>query len=485
MEPVILAVRTAVMEQNMIRAGEKVLCAISGGADSCALLLALAQLREELSFTLEAVHVEHGIRGGESLADMAFCEELCAKLGIFFRAEHVDAPRYAAEHKLTLEEAARILRYKAFEKFAREAGSHVIALAHHADDQAETVLMNLARGSGLRGLAGIRSIREQTMEALPEDGGAGAQTIRFIRPLLQCPRASIEQFLTDRHQMWRTDSTNLSPDHTRNRIRRQILPLLSSLVNEQAAAHIGEAALRVQEAEDFLEREAAVRGQKMCRTDAGGTFIRADLLLQEEKLMQEYILRSALASCAKLKDISSLHIAQLRSLAARPSGRELHLPGDLRAVRTGDEICLLRESSARVREQKPAGIIPVPGEGTYRLGAWTFRVRIFSAAGKTESFPRKTYTKWLNYDIIKNSLCLRTRQSGDYLIIGADRRKKLLRRYMIDEKIPEECRDTLPVLACGPVIVWVTGGRISEHAKVTEETENILEITAEKANEED
>lgn len=486
MEEIISAVRDAVIEQNMIFAGEKVLCALSGGADSCALLLALSRLREELSFGLEAVHVEHGIRGSESLADMAFCEELCRRMDVPFHVSHVDAPRYASEQKLTLEEAARILRYRAFEEFARETGSRVIALAHHADDQAETVLMNLARGSGLRGLAGIRCVRELVLSLSADGTGDGKiETVRLIRPLLKCPRAAIEQFLEDCHQEWRTDSTNLSPDHTRNRIRRQILPLLSSLVNEQAAAHIGEAAQRLQEADDFLRREAARRTRKMSRREGNVILIRADLLLQEEKLMQEYILRDALESCAKLKDVSAVHIAQLRHLASLPGGKELHLPGGLKAVRKKDEICLVPETDAGRRIEERADAVPVSGEGVFRLGEWVFRIRIFKNAGKTERFPRKTYTKWLNYDIIKDSLCLRTRQSGDYLLIGKDRRKKLLRRYMIDEKIPEDSRGVLPLLASGSMIAWVVGGRISEHAKVTEETENILEITAEKANEED
>lgn len=485
MEDIIGAVREAVIEQNMIFAGEKVLCALSGGADSCALLLALAQLRGELSFELEAVHVEHGIRGSESLADMAFCEDLCRRMGVPFHASQVDAPRYASEQKLTLEEAARILRYRAFEEFARETGSRVIALAHHADDQAETVLMNLARGSGLRGLAGIRGVRELVPVPSADETAEEKKTVRLIRPLLKCSRASIEQFLGDRHQEWRTDSTNQSPDHTRNRIRRQILPLLSSLVNEQAAVHIGEAAQRLQEADDYLRREAARRGRQMSRREGNVILIRAELLLQEEKLMQEYILREALASCAKLKDVSAVHIAQLRFLAELPGGKEIHLPGGMKAVRKKDEICLLPEADAGRQEKKPADAVPVSEEGVFRLGEWVFRIRIFKNAGKTESFPRKTYTKWLNYDIIKDSLCLRTRQSGDYLLIGRDRRKKLLRRYMIDEKIPEESRGTLPLLASGSMIAWVVGGRISEHAKVTEETENILEITAEKANEED
>ena len=474
MEDIIQAVREAVVEQNMIHPGEKVLCALSGGADSCALLLALKELSGELSFTLEAVHVEHGIRGGESLDDMIFCQKLCGKLGVPFHAARVDAPGYASEHKQTLEEAARILRYKAFEEISRKTGSPVIALAHHADDQAETVLMNLARGSGLRGLGGIRSVREHAPQ--PSD-----QTLRLIRPLLQCSRADIEQFLLDRHQEWRTDSTNLTPDHTRNRIRSQILPLLSSLVNGQAAAHIGEAARHAQEADDFLCKEAARCRAVMSRREGNTTMIRADLLLREEKIMQEYILRDALSSCAKLKDVSGTHMKQLIRLASLPGGKELHLPGGMRALRAGDEICLLPASEERGKSETAPAVVPVPGAGTYRMGEWIFRTRVIKNADKTESFPCKTYTKWLDYDIIKDSLCLRTRQSGDYLLIGQDRRKKLLRRYMIDEKIPEESRNALPLLASGSMIAWIIGGRISEHAKVTEKTENILEITAEKA----
>ena len=241
-----------ICQYHMISPGDRVIAGVSGGADSVCLLRALAGYREQVPFTLFVVHVEHGIRGAESLADAAFVKGLCEALAVPFYMEAVDVTAYAREHRMTVEEAGRSVRYDCFEKLRKELGAEKIAVAHNQNDQAETVLWNLVRGSGLKGLGGIRPVRD-----------------RIIRPLLFLGRPEIETILKDLGQPWRTDRTNLENDYTRNRLRREILPQLEKNLNHQALQHIAQAAIRLQEAQQYIEKQAekSARGSIEIRKD--------------------------------------------------------------------------------------------------------------------------------------------------------------------------------------------------------------------------
>ena len=210
---------------------------LTGGPDSVFLLYALHTLQPRMGFTLRAVHVHHGIRGAEADRDEAFSEKLCAKLEIPFQAVHVAAPAYAAQHGLSLEEAARILRYEALEAARQQltqAPAAWIAVAHHLDDQAETVLHNLVRGAGLRGLAGMENRRNHV-----------------IRPLLSIKREDILKWLNQYDIPYVTDSTNADPHYTRNRIRSTVLPELRA-INPEASAHIAHSAALLREADAYF-----------------------------------------------------------------------------------------------------------------------------------------------------------------------------------------------------------------------------------------
>ena len=209
--------------------------AFSGGADSTALLLVLHELAEQRQIDLRAVHVHHGIRGAEADRDADFCKALCARRGIPFQTVYVDVPAYAKQHRLSAETAARILRYEALENAAPEG---VIATAHHAGDNAETVLFHLMRGSGLRGLRGI----------LPENG-------RIIRPLLYAEKTEILAYLAEQGQIFQQDSTNASDESSRNRIRHTLIPLLTA-ENPAFLQHIGRTAAMLTEDEALLTAQA-------------------------------------------------------------------------------------------------------------------------------------------------------------------------------------------------------------------------------------
>ena len=237
MDALMLEIKRYIEANQLIRPGDGVVVGLSGGPDSVFLLYALHTLQARMGFTLRAVHVHHGIRGAEADRDEAFSEKLCAKLDIPFQAVHVAAPAYAAQHGLSLEEAARILRYEALEAARQQltqATAAWIAVAHHLDDQAETVLHNLVRGAGLRGLAGMENRRNHV-----------------IRPLLSIKREDILKWLKQYDIPYVTDSTNADPHYTRNRIRSTVLPELRE-INPEASAHIAHSAALLREADAFF-----------------------------------------------------------------------------------------------------------------------------------------------------------------------------------------------------------------------------------------
>lgn len=237
MDALMLEIKRYIEANQLIRPGDGVVVGLSGGPDSVFLLYALHTLQARMGFTLRAVHVHHGIRGAEADRDEAFSEKLCAKLEIPFQAVHVAAPAYAAQHGLSLEEAARILRYEALEAARQQLGqtrAAWIAVAHHLDDQAETVLHNLVRGAGLRGLAGMENRRNHV-----------------IRPLLSIKREDILKWLKQYDIPYVTDSTNADPHYTRNRIRSTVLPELRE-INPEASAHIAHSAALLREADAYF-----------------------------------------------------------------------------------------------------------------------------------------------------------------------------------------------------------------------------------------
>ena len=300
-------VQEFIRKQNMIQEGDCVLAGVSGGADSMCLLLELLEFQKTCPFTLKVIHIEHGIRGEASLADARFVQNFCKKYQVPFQLYCFDVKKIAVERKQTVEEAGRRIRYETFESAAQKEANGKIAVAHNLDDQAETILMNLARGSGLRGLGGIRPVRG-----------------RVIRPLLNTTRKQIEAFLNSRGIGWRTDATNLEMEYTRNRIRLEILPLLTRYVNEQTVNHIAEAGIRLQRAEDYLQKQTEKLSETCVKAAEGKIYLRRDDLKDQERLMQEYLIRSCLGKLvAGQKDIGGVHMEALLKLVDSSGGDQM------------------------------------------------------------------------------------------------------------------------------------------------------------------
>lgn len=446
----------------MILPGERVIAGVSGGADSVCLLAVLREYRARCAFELTVVHVEHGIRGEDSLADAAFVERLCREWQVPCFVEHVDVPGRVRLSGESWEEAARELRYEVFEEYCGRLGARRIAVAHNQNDQAETVLLNLVRGSGLKGMGGMLPARE-----------------KIIRPLLSVSRREIEEWLEQKGISYCTDQTNLETDYTRNKLRLEILPLLEQELNREAVKHIAGTALHLQKAEAYLQRQAEAVYKRCVQFEGmeeNELTISLEAFLEAEELMQEYVLRMSIQRLLQergLKDFTAFHIAELKRLAGMPCGKQMDFPGGLRAFRRRQEL-VLRSSGERAEVEKCSAALSE--SGIYCLMGHTFSVEYMEKPENMKSFPEKKYTKWLAYDTIKHNVCLRTRQTGDYLIVNREGGRKKLKDYLIDQKVPREERDRLLLVAEGSHILWVVGGRISEAAKVTEDKKKLLKI---------
>ena len=444
--------------------------AVSGGADSVALLFGLKELQEEMGLDLHVLHVEHGIRGEESKEDANFVEELCKELKVPCQVVSVDVPSYCEAEKVGTEEGARLLRYAALSKYAKSLGG-VVLLAHHMDDQAETVLFQMLRGSGLRGLGGMRS--ERTDEA----------GVTYLRPLLGVHRREIEAYLAERRQTYCTDSTNGEIEYHRNYIRKEIMPKLAE-VNKQSVAHIAKTAEQMAEASDYLRQEARgflEREKALTKQEAKVPIEKLQALHPAMKKQVLYEMLSWVAGSHK--DLGSVHLEQLLGLLELQSGKQVQLPEGVVARREFDHLVIERDLEETVEDCVEAVFFqPGSPEKSHRevrieVQGEMFYCKTFSFSGKMEEIPQKQYTKWLDYDKIKDGFFIRTRKSGDYLICDAAGHHKRLKNYFIEEKWSAKKRDTAWILAQDAHVLWVVGGRISETVKVTEDTKWILEIT--------
>ncbi len=450
-------IRRFVKEYGLIQPKDKVLAGISGGPDSVCLLFVLRQLQEELDFGLMAVHVNHGLRGEDADEDQCFVEKLCKEQKIPLTCVSLDVQEKAAGEKLTLEEAGRICRYKTFRHLAAEYGCKRIAVGHHGDDQAETMLFHLFRGTGLKGLAGMKPIRGD-----------------IIRPLLCVERREILSWLQQQGIAWRTDDTNQDTVYSRNLIRHRILACAKEQINSETIAHMCKASEELREIEAFLEEETKHALQLCVKKEEGGCFITAGVFRRLHPVLAGRVLRTCMEEAGgSLKDIDRRHIRLLGELFGKRTGSVLNLPGGRRAVRRYTGVQLWRRTEDKEPPAEPAIRPGIPGSCRVKGRKWVFSLE---SAEKYQIIPEKTYTKWFDYDKIENYPEIRRRLPGDYLEINQACGRKKLKKYFIDEKVPAEERGEILLLADGNHIIWIPGMRISERYKVTEHTKDILKV---------
>ena len=429
-----------IREHELLKPGDRAGVAVSGGADSVALLRVLLELRSELGIVLAVLHFNHQIRGADADADERFVAELAKQHGVEFHRSSMDVRAYAAEHKLNLETAGRETRYRFFESFLERQELNAVATGHTMDDQAETVLMRILRGAGTKGLGGI----------YPKKVVASCRTAvaSVVRPLLGTRRAEVREYLQNIHQSWREDATNLDLQYTRNRIRHGLIPLIETRFQPTTAAALAQLAEVAREEENYWEAEIArLMLELISDSSAAGLKVNIARLLALHPAVQRRVLRKG----AQLRGITLdfEHLTQLlRDARAGEAGKVCELPGGWVAVREHGELRFEQRSSTS--QQAPLSYsyrLPIPGDVEIRETGRVIRAFLR---------PVKPGVSDQSLDPVKlgPEVVVRNWQPGDRLWLAHSKGPKKMKELLQERHVSSAERQSWPVVACGSKLAW-------------------------------
>lgn len=408
--------------------GSTVTVALSGGADSMALLMALLKLRETLKIHINAAHLNHMIRGDEAYRDENFVREQCSKSGIKFFCEHIDIPKISAEKSISTELAAREERYR----FLNSVADGVIATAHTASDNLETVILNLSRGSSLDGLCGIP----------PKRGN-------IVRPLILCTREMIEQYCEKNSIPFVTDSTNLTDDYTRNKIRHHIIPALKEL-NPAVEKSVLKTAFSLREVSENVKSSAT---EYISQNSNGNTLNISDFKKLDKSIAKKVIVDFLNAVDSKIS-LENCHIEEIYAICL--NGGKTSIPKD--------KLCVAKNNTLYIENAKSKKL------------SRSFSVKIKEFTEKKEKINNLLLNNLLDCDRIVGSPIIRSRLPGDSIRLFKRGCTKPLTKLYSEYKIPAEERDTLPVIADDEGVIWICGIGVSGRCAVNEKSKNILKI---------
>ncbi len=448
-------VKETIDDLGMLRGGEKVGVAVSGGVDSVVLLDLLGQLSGELKLSLVVLHLEHGIRGEESRRDEAFVQRLAQERGLLFHSERVDTPSFAREEKLSLEEAARELRYRFFEAAHRQLGLERIALGHTADDQVETVLMAFLRGGGLRGLKGIPPVRGP-----------------YIRPLLRLWREEIEAYARRRGLRWVMDSSNLETAFLRNRVRQELIPFLEAF-NPRIKGRLLEMAEVLREEDEALEAVAAEALEGMVHRERKRLRLSLEELLRLPRGVRSRLLGRLVSEISR-RPLSYRHHQALGEVM-EGKARAAELPSGIRASREGPFLFVGPEEAPPEVEER---LLEVPG--VTRLEELDVEIEAEVYHGEPPQGPSPEVAL-LEYDKLKFPLRVRGMKEGNRFVPSGMMGTKKLQDFFTDEKVPRSRRRSIPLVLSGEEICWVVGFRVDERFRAKGGSRKVLLLRAKRA----
>jgi tRNA(Ile)-lysidine synthase len=424
-----------IRERRLVRAGERIGIAVSGGADSVSLLRAMLELREDLGIVLSVVHFNHEIRGAEGDSDAEFVTRVAKEHNLHLHQASGDVPFFAKKWRLSTEAAARRLRYDLFRAVLAEGGVQKIATAHTRDDQAETVLLRVLRGAGTRGIAGIHPV-------LKVENGA------VIRPMLEISRVEVETYLRSIGQEWREDSTNADVAYSRNRVRHQLLPLLERDYNPNIREVLSEAAEIARDEDAFWEVLIDRMAKDAIETKNGSTLVDLGGAAAESLAVQRRLLRVAAEGAGVQFDFH--HGEQVLGLLRKSKDAEIELPCDWRARRTGESTIALSHSKV----PDAAGYrfeVTVPSETPIPPVRTLVRLTIVHRNTELQGYNPASL---LHAPKIKQPLILRNWQPGDRMRPLHRGSEEKLKRLFQEKRVPQEDRALWPVLLSGDQLVW-------------------------------
>ncbi len=459
-------VLTDINKHRLFEKGSRIVAGISGGADSVCLLKVLKELRIEFDLELTAVHLNHCLRAEEADGDQDFVQELCQKWDIELKIFREDIRQIALKNKISLEEAGRNVRYRIFNRVLEEKKADYIAVAHQKEDQAETVMLNILRGTGPEGLCGMKF----------KQG-------KIIRPLLNISRTQIEHFLFQNGVPYRTDSTNLDSDYTRNRIRNELFPKIKEMFGINLTNQLVRISELMQDEQTFLESAAQKAYYEVVMDEQYQIIISLEKFNSLDRAIKKRIIRIAWEKINKCrKNLEYVHVEQVLDLCQKKvTGKKVELPKRIEARISYDTLIF----APKQVERNIVYSYPVIIGGITRVDEANgiLKSEIISAGeaflkyGYPEDIKEHNNTQLFDYDKLKNGIVIRCRNQGDVIRpFGAGGEKKL-KKYFIDEKIIREERDKVPLVAIRNKIVWIIGMRTSNDFRARRNTKNVLVLS--------
>jgi len=445
-------------------AGSKLVLAVSGGTDSVCLLHLLSNLKDELGLTLHVAHLDHRLRGDESRADAEYVSALAERLGVAATLGQADVKAYRKEKKLSLEEAAREVRYAFLAGVARSLGTRFIVTGHTLDDHVETVLLHIIRGSGTRGLAGLKPLTTRTVDNTQ---------LTIVRPLFDIMRTETLEYCHRQGLEPRLDSSNFELSPLRNKIRLQLMPLLTRY-NSNISGVLTRLSVTASDEMDYLDQQITELWERVARREGDVITLDKEALRCVHPALKRHLLRACFKQLlGNLKDIESRHIEEILAVIDKPAGRQISLPYRLVFAVGYDNYWLGKEDEIPCPFPAMEGERRLTVPGVTDMRGW----RVETAIVKTfEQSDVNALVAYLDLDAVGQDFTVRMwKRSDRFQPLGLGAEKKL-GEFMIDARVPRLWRHNIPIVVSAQHIVWLVGYRLDERAKVTSRTRRVLRL---------
>ena len=463
--PLAMRVLHFIKQHHLAPPRHTILVAVSGGQDSVCLLHILVELQKEIDLKLHVAHLDHRLRGADSEADAQYVAELARRLGVPATIERRDVKTYQAQHRTSMEEAAREVRYGFLTEVAASINTSRVAVGHTTDDHIETFLMHLVRGSGTRGLRGLQPVGRWQ---------SSTTDLIIIRPLLQLSRRETADYCLNHRLMPRIDTSNFLMSPLRNRIRHQLLPLLQSY-NPRVVEALLRTARFAGDDLTYLEKEVARISGKIIREQDNTVILDKTAFLDLPPTLRRHLLRQSIEGLlGNLKDIEARHIEEIMTALLKPAGKRLDLPGGLFFSIEYDRYLLGTDPQALFPFPPLDNefVLDIPGETL--LPGWRITATVSTRQQITDGDDE--FSACFDLDKTGDKVSVRSRRTGDrFQPLGMAQTKKL-GKFMIDARIPRVWRPRVPVVTSPHHIIWLVGYRIDDRVRVTEKTTRILRL---------
>lgn len=449
-----------IKENSMFSKEDKIIVGVSGGPDSMCLLHILSSLRYTYSIDIVAAHLNHGLRGKDADEDEEYVKIFCEKNNIEFYSRRVNIEELSNTWGISSEMAGREARYSFFLELFDKLGANKIAIAHNANDQCETILMRIIRGTGLEGLEGIKPVRDEI----------------YIRPLIKITREEIEHYCDKNNINPRIDKTNLQNIYSRNKIRLELIPYIRENFNSHIIEVVNRLGENVKIDNDFIEKKSKEFLGKYCIMSSNKVKIKKEAFNEHKALISRMIRRSIEIIKGNLVNFERVHVEYIISLQRGSTGKEIELPGGIRALNNYGEIILSSESKNEIKKDLETYNISLNEKN--KIGIFNIETNVLDKK-LLQRVKEDSLEQYFDYEKVDGEVSFRYRKEGDkFQPLGMKGTKKL-KDIFIDLKIPKDLRNNIPIICIGEEIAWIVGYRISDKFKVDKNTTKLLKIKLE------